>query len=97
MTTKVIQIGDIICFYDRNTCETIEYTVNDICMYLTDSGTYEIGFFVNEQEEPIPYFMFKELNDLAVMWKKGSEEMMKVLRESRQSRLLKTKNEDKFA
>lgn len=77
---KIVRIGDTICFFDKNQNETIKYTVNDICVYITDGGSYEIGFFVNEQEEPIPYWMFKEMNELGLMFKSGQDAFYKELR-----------------
>lgn len=76
---KAIVIGDVLCLYISDS-NIIEYIVEDICIYIAEHGNYEIGLFFKNQEEPTPYWMFKELNHDGLMWKKGQEEVMKVIR-----------------
>lgn len=82
----VIGVGDVLCLFNSKEEET-KYTITNISVYHTESGNWDIGFFVKEQSEPIPYWMFKELNDNGLMYKDGQGEFYKLLREARAKKL----------
>lgn len=76
---KVISIGDILCLHISDTFIK-EYIIEDICIYIPESGNYEMGLFFKNEEEPTPYWQFQELNKAGLFWKKGQEKVMKVIR-----------------
>lgn len=85
---KIIKIGDTICLLNEDGTVT-EYVINDICVYMNEGGHHSIGFFVNEQEAPIDYEVYRQLFKDCLMWKKGWEVVMGKMRNIRQKRLAK--------
>jgi len=89
---KVISIGDTLCLLTvHNTIE--EYVIEDICVYIAESGNYEIGFFSKNGKEQTPYWMFKELCRDGLMWKKGQEVVAEKIREIREKQNKANKGE----
>lgn len=84
---KVIKIGDVLCLHISDTFIK-EYLIEDICIYITESGDYEIGLFFKDTNEPTPYWQFQELNKAGLLWKKGQEEVMKIIRKNRSKNLV---------
>lgn len=79
---KVIRSGDILCLLTANE-KVVEYTIEEICICINKAGSYEIGIFFKELDDPTPYWMFKELNKDGLIWKKGQEKVMETIRELR--------------
>jgi hypothetical protein len=79
---KAIVIGDILCLHVSDTFIK-EYIIEDIAIYIDESGSYEIGLFFKDNSDPTPYWQFLDLNKAGMFWKKEQEKVMEVIRKNR--------------
>jgi hypothetical protein len=81
---KVLNVGDVYCLYE----DDIYQVVSDYGIYMMDSGNWEfcIEFLVDKEKSLVPYYVFKDLFDAGLLWKKGNEKIAEKLREIAEKR-----------
>lgn len=80
---KVFGIGDIICLHGK---DIVECQILDCGIYMTDSGTYEWGFYLKSEhckDHWCPSFIVDGLLKKGFFYKKGKEKIANKIREIR--------------
>lgn len=103
MTQKIITVGDIICLLQASKDNSIiEYTVKDAGIGIPESGNYQVGFWLEQDNGDNcfePEYVIFELVKAGLMWKKGTEQTAQMIRDlrvkqkQRQSINLRTKDQ----